>query len=294
MKKHKTAIRFEDKFPSEKDCREYLFMLRYPDGYFCSKCEQTAFWRNQRDVLICRNCRNETTLTSGSFLQNSRLPLKTIFHIFWIIAESTYGMNAKDLQRECKLKNYLTARNWLTFIRKQLYLESDQTLGNSILVDHILLKLPVEYKYGLNKRLQPRIVIAVSAKFEDKANFRIRLIRSPSVKATNEFIRSCLPGKGVIHIPDKQWFYSDERQYYKRKFVKQECEFNGQAMIREVSDIAILFNHWLKSVYQNHIRISSLSSYVQEFEFWHNRNPELRGIKLFELLLERALSEIKI
>jgi hypothetical protein len=37
-------IEFERKFGTEKSCRDYLFNLKFKDGFVCEKCGHTQYW----------------------------------------------------------------------------------------------------------------------------------------------------------------------------------------------------------------------------------------------------------
>src|SRR6266478_3385951 len=62
----RTIEEFEARFSSEASCREYLFQLRWPEGFRCPRCggqESSPV----REVLVrCRKCRHQTSVTAGT------------------------------------------------------------------------------------------------------------------------------------------------------------------------------------------------------------------------------------
>ena len=40
----KTILSFEKTFSTEQACREYLFKLRWPDGFRCPRCGESNYW----------------------------------------------------------------------------------------------------------------------------------------------------------------------------------------------------------------------------------------------------------
>jgi len=41
-------MEFEQQFATEKACREYLFELRWPDGFQCPRCENRKAWKTSQ------------------------------------------------------------------------------------------------------------------------------------------------------------------------------------------------------------------------------------------------------
>jgi hypothetical protein len=51
-----TLEEFENRFNTEEACRDYLFLLRWPNGFICPKCGNTkAFKMSLPDIGYRRN-----------------------------------------------------------------------------------------------------------------------------------------------------------------------------------------------------------------------------------------------
>ena len=48
-----TIIEFEKLFTSDEACREYIFQLRWPDGFRCSRCANEKAWLTKRKLYHC-------------------------------------------------------------------------------------------------------------------------------------------------------------------------------------------------------------------------------------------------
>ena len=64
---------FEARFSSEETCREYLFRLRWPDGFRCPGCESRGLCEK------VRSCGRQTSVTAGTIFQDTRSPLPVWF-----------------------------------------------------------------------------------------------------------------------------------------------------------------------------------------------------------------------
>src|SRR4051812_39239571 len=63
----RTLAEFQGRFASEEDCRRYLVACRWPDGFRCPRCgEPDAYGLAGRELLQCRACRHQTSVTAGT------------------------------------------------------------------------------------------------------------------------------------------------------------------------------------------------------------------------------------
>ena len=64
------------RFGSESKCRAYLEDLRWPDGVVCPRCKAKTISRlKDRDQYECSKCRYQFSVTAGTIMHDSHLPL---------------------------------------------------------------------------------------------------------------------------------------------------------------------------------------------------------------------------
>jgi transposase-like protein len=98
-----------ERFGSEDKCRAYLEELRWPDGVRCPRCQHDKVSRlSDRNQYECAKCRYQFSVTAGTIMHDSHLPLWKWFLAIYLIAESKKGISAKQLQRMLKV-SYKTA-----------------------------------------------------------------------------------------------------------------------------------------------------------------------------------------
>ena len=105
---------FQKRFPDDAACASYLAAKRWPDGFRCPHCGEGKCWRlPSRPVLtlLCAECRKETSVTAGTIVHRSHLPLTVWFWAAYLMATHSNGMSALQLQNELGLGSYKTA--WL-------------------------------------------------------------------------------------------------------------------------------------------------------------------------------------
>src|SRR3954462_5156966 len=104
---------FERRFPDEAACAEWLLERRWGSGFACPECGHDGYWRLGRKVLTlqCKACRRETSVTAGTVVHRSPLPLKVWFTAAWLVATHRNGMSARQLWPQLGLGSYESA--WL-------------------------------------------------------------------------------------------------------------------------------------------------------------------------------------
>lgn len=113
---------------TEGEAREYIERLRWPNGPTCPHCGSASVYRMagrtiRAGLLACRGCNGQFTVTVGTVMADSHLPLSTWVRAFHLIASSKMGTSALQLQRDLNLGSYKTAWQLAHRIRAALKCE---------------------------------------------------------------------------------------------------------------------------------------------------------------------------
>ena len=94
-------------------CRSPLSRgVPWPEGFRCPGCGDGSSYRlASRALLQCRACRRQTSVTAGTVLDRTRLPLPLWFAAAYLVTTHTPGFSALQLQRQLGLARYESA--WL-------------------------------------------------------------------------------------------------------------------------------------------------------------------------------------
>jgi len=83
-----------------KVCWEELFRLRFPDGFACPKFGCREYYPiRTRNTCQCRNCRRQTSVTAGTVMHRTHLPLTAWFWAMYLCATDKRGISASQLSR---------------------------------------------------------------------------------------------------------------------------------------------------------------------------------------------------
>lgn len=93
-------IDFQKKFNTEDKCREFLFELRFPQGFVCPDCGCTEFYYiKKRHTYQCKCCRHQTSVTSGTVMDNTHLKLTYWLWAMFLFANDKRGCSASYLSQ---------------------------------------------------------------------------------------------------------------------------------------------------------------------------------------------------
>lgn len=89
---------FLKRFSTEKQCREYLASLRWKEGYICPKCGCRQAYRLANGRYQCVHCRHQVSVTAGTVLHKTRMPLTQWFLVFYFVCQDKRGISAVQLK----------------------------------------------------------------------------------------------------------------------------------------------------------------------------------------------------
>ena len=105
-------IRLIDRFPSDEKCRDFLEALRWPKGKVtCPQCPHTTELCDipQRNQWQCLDCRYQFSVTSGTIMHDSHIPLRKWLIAIYLMLESKKAISANQMMRTLGIGSYRTA-----------------------------------------------------------------------------------------------------------------------------------------------------------------------------------------
>ena len=107
-----TFVEFRIRFSTEDACRAELFRLRFPNGFICPKCGCTEYYPVRgRNVFQCHACRHQTSVTAGTVMHRTHLPLTIWFWAIYLCATDKRGVSV--VSRFMRKFDYGSGRNLL-------------------------------------------------------------------------------------------------------------------------------------------------------------------------------------
>src|SRR4051794_12114033 len=132
----RTLAEFQGRLASEEDCRRYLVACRWPDGFRCPRCgEPDAYELAGRELLQCRACRHQTSVTAGTVPHRTHVPLRLWLAAAYLVTTHTPGFSAVQLRRQLGLARYETAWTMPHELRRAMLRPERDRLSGVVEVD---------------------------------------------------------------------------------------------------------------------------------------------------------------
>lgn len=96
-----SLLKFLERFGTEAACREPLFHARWADGFCCPRCSGSkAYPLARRHLWQCAACGYQASVTAGTVMLRSHLPLTKWFITLYLAAQSKRGVSALELAKK--------------------------------------------------------------------------------------------------------------------------------------------------------------------------------------------------
>ena len=115
-----TLMEITRRYSTEDAAREYFERVRWPDGPVCphcGNCDAERIWRLAPDaakkiragLLSCAECRQQFTVTVGTVMADSHIPLSKWLIAWYVMCASKTQVSALQLQRQLEIGSYRSA-----------------------------------------------------------------------------------------------------------------------------------------------------------------------------------------
>ncbi|MCY4555224.1 MAG: IS1595 family transposase [Chloroflexi bacterium] len=277
--KHDRAMslqQFEKLFPDEDACARHLVKLRWGDGFVCPACGGTKGWelKGDRCRRECADCGRQTSVTAGTVMHRTHLPLKTWFLAAHIVATHSNGISALQLQAQLGIGSYKSAWLLLQKLRRAMVDPDRSVLQEIVEVDEA--SMPFREGRGAEGRskkgrsAEGKMLLAGAVELsEDGKPRRIRLkeIDDYSADSLQGFIADVVePGAQVVTDGWSGYSGLPGNPHEARVIGDQEAHKVLEWAHRVFSNL----KRWAMGVYHG-LRRKHFQKYLDEFVFRWNR-----------------------
>lgn len=286
----RTLLEMERRFSSDDACREYLFHLRWPNGFVCPRCQGRNAWSMSRGLWLCAACRSQVSVTAGTVFQDSRLPLALWFRAMWYVTSQKNGASALTIQRILGLGSYQTAWAWLHKLRRAMVRPGRERLSGLVEVDETYLGGLEKGRHG--RHTEKKAIVAVAAEEKDRTIGRIRLRRVPDVSSESlvPFVEDSVERGSTVRTDGWPSYQRLGVLGYKHVIsVIGEEKPKATQLLPHVHRVASLLKRWLMGTHQGAVGHAHLDYYLDEFTFRFNRRTSRSRGKLFYRLVQQAV-----
>lgn len=280
-------------FPDDAACLRYLERLRWGEGFCCRFCGMVGgeWWQMADGLRRCRACRSETSVTAGTVLAGTRLPLVSWFAAIWYVVNQKQGVSALGLQRVLGIGSYQTAWAWLHKLRRAMVRPDRELLDGVVEVDETIIGGIRAGRRGRGSDHKALVAIAVEARGGGPGRVRMRRIPNASKDVLSDFVLDHVARRSEVHTDG--WVGYNDIGRYRFSHVVTNISASGDpahVAMPEVHRIASLLKRWLMGTHQGAVSHDQLDYYLDEFTFRFNRRRARHRGLLFYRLLEQAVA----
>ncbi len=286
-----TFEEFVTKFGSKEQCRDYLYQLRFSNGFVCPKCKNSKAWSIGATLFECSKCGHQTSVIAGTIFQDTRTPLKTWFTAIWWVTTQKNGASAKGLQQVLGLKSYKTAWACLHKIRKAMVYPTRSKLSGTIEIDETY--IGGEENGGKPGRgTENKVLVAVAVELVSKGKLgrtRLGIIADASKQSLQGFIKDNVESGSIIISDGWKGYASLPSEGYQHVVHSKKAAVCEDDLLPNVHRIISLLKRWLLGTHQGAVSEKYRQAYLDEYTFRFNRRKSAQRGLLFYRLLECAM-----
>ncbi|MBI2172415.1 MAG: IS1595 family transposase [Chloroflexi bacterium] len=278
-------MKLMEDFDTDKECRDVLVKLRWPNGVGCVRCGSTNIRNNYtRSLYDCGACGFQFSVTTRTIFHDTHLPLPKWFVTIYLMCESKKGMSANQIKRTIGV-SYKTAWYLCHRIRAAMQDTGGTKLSGTVEADETYVGGKVRGQ-GHGYKGNKAIVVGV---VQRKGQVRLQVVDDTGKATLHGFVKTHT-------APDTENIYTDEHPSYagvgdgdtRHATVNHRIEewVRGDVHTNGIESVWSLLKRSINGSF-HHVSVKHLDSYLDELE-WRQNNKE--NAYLFRDTLMKLLS----
>ena len=280
IKKAMSYAQFLKRFPNEKACAEYLYNVKWPEGFVCPVCgHRHGHALSRPGRYQCAKCRHQTSLTANTVMHRTHLPLTKWFWAIYLVACDKRGISALTLAGRISV-SYETAWYLLCRIRKAMETrDAHYTLSGIIEFDDSYFGAKIKGVRG-RKAGNQGVFVAVGKDKEGRPCY-LKMLTTPNIQISSvqEFVDKNLEEGSVVETDG----YKSYRKPLAKNYTHQAEDFNPDSehlkwLHRIIGNAKAFINGTYHGTSTKHLQM-----YLSEYCYRFNRRSF--GGAIFDRLL---------
>jgi transposase-like protein len=274
----KTLRQFQSNFATEEACERYLAACRWPEGFVCPRCgDRRAYDLVNQRRWQCAGCRHQVSLTAGTVLHRTKIPLTHWFWAAYLMTTDKRGVSALLVQRQLGLSCYETAWMLLHKLRRAMVNVARERLYGEVEVDETWVggeQAGLRGSRQLKGRRAALVLVAVEKRGRGSGRLRMKVIQDFKGKTIISFLNQNISPGSTIYTDGLKSFDGLTNAGFKHIARTQPLRSElrkGTKSAVPLADRAIgNLQQWLIGTYHG-VSKPQLQVYLDEFVFRHNR-----------------------
>ncbi len=290
-------------FTDADKAREYLEKLYWPNGPVCRHCGNADTSKitklggksTRPGVLWCNECSSPFTVTVGTVMEDSHIPLNKWVLVFYLMNSSKKGMSAHQIHRTVSI-SYKTAWFLCHRVREAMAdLEPNKSggpLGGAgKVVESDETVVGGKAKNRAYREPAPKKMVATLV--ERGGRVRSKHVKAISSKTLRPFVMKNVSRKSTLNTDEASYYIKMGREFAKHHAVdhsRNEYAYKLDGITVTVNSPENYFSILKRGIYGVYHSVSEaqMHRYLSEFDFRYNNRSKL-GVED----AERAIKAIR-
>jgi transposase-like protein len=296
-------------FQSPEAAREWLEKLRWPEGPICSHCGTIgrAYAIKKPGWYRCaeKECRKDFTVTTGTVMERSHIPLNKWLMAFYLLNASKKGMSAHQLHRALRL-DYKSAWFMCHRIREAMrsgglgplggegkIVEADETYYGPVDKAKVRTKTTSGRPFIKKGKTGPANKRPIVALVERGGNVRTFHVPVADQATVEKIVTENIARESRLHTDESKLYFNASETFAAHETVHHTSgEYvrygEGRAIhTNSAEGYFSIFKRGMRGVYQ-HCKEKHLHRYLAEFDHRYNHR-----VKLGYSDIDRTLAAIR-
>lgn len=268
---------FQSRFARDAECLKYLVDSRWPDGFCCPRCSHAGgYWMLGRRLFQCEGCKYQASVTAGTVMHRSRMPLSTWFWAAYLVTTHTPGMSALQFARQAGISNYETAFMMLHKLRAAMVKEGRDKLRGLVEVDESYVGGQKKGQRGRGAKGKAIVAASVEVRTREGApgtyagRLRLGVVPDVSGKTLCGFVKDTAELGTIIRTDGWVGYCGLKKLGFDHRPEVEESPENASKLFPHVHRVFSNLKAWLIGTHHG-VSPHHLPAYLNEYVFRFNR-----------------------
>ncbi|SHF65687.1 Transposase zinc-ribbon domain-containing protein [Mariniphaga anaerophila] len=276
-----TIFEFQERFPDESACYEYLTELKWGNGFVCPSCGHDRYCRGKREYdRECTSCHRIVSPTSGTLFHHLKFSILKAFYIVYYVSTNKKGISSTELSRKLGL-GQKTCWRFKQKVMKGMKSSGRHKIRDKAEVDETVVGGQEEGVKGRKNGRKKLVVFAIEKQGKGVSRMYGKVIQHSSSKELGAFMESVLEKSARIKTDKWRGYQPLTKDFLNLKQVDSGKKGRN---FPELHRAIMGFKGWLRGM---HHQVEYLQAYIDEYCYRFNRSFMKEGI--FDNLLQKMV-----